>query len=68
MLYVHYKFLQSKCQRARAKMALTYSAGICNFSKLSIDESAFSADNIIYKKHGFQVGFCDCKRAEVKRR
>lgn len=68
MLYVHYKFLQSKCQRARAKMALTYSAGICNFSKLSIDESAFSADNIIYKKTRLSSGVYDRKRAEVKRR
>lgn len=33
------------------------------FSKLSIDESAFSADNIIYKKHGFQAGLYDRKRA-----
>lgn len=45
------------------KMALTYSARICVFSKLSIDESAFSADNIIYKKHGFQAGLYDRKRA-----
>lgn len=30
---------------------------------MSIDESAFSADNIIYKKHGFQAGLYDRKRA-----
>lgn len=49
-------------------MALTYSAIICDFSKLSIDESAFSADNIKYKKHGFQAGLYDRKRAASERR
>lgn len=50
------------------KMALAYSARMCNFSKLSIDESAFSADNIIYKKHGFQAGFTIAREPQAKRR
>lgn len=41
---------------------------LCNFAKLSIDESAFSADNIIYKKHGFQAGFTIAREPQAKRR
>ncbi len=52
---------------ARAKSA-EKAARICDFSKLSIDESAFSADNIIYKKHGFQAGFTIAREPQVKRR
>lgn len=50
------------------KMALAYSARMCNFSKLSIDESAFSADNIIYKNTAFKRGFTIAREPQAKRR
>lgn len=43
-------------------------ARICDFSKLSIDESAFSADNIIYKITAFKRGFMIAREPQAKRR
>lgn len=38
------------------------------FSKLSIDESAFSADNIKYKNTAFKRGFMIAREPQAKRR